>query len=89
MKKIFTIYDNKAKAYLPPFFSQNTATAIREVEQAVNNPDHGLHVHAEDYGLFELGEFHESSGKIESEMPVHVLNLIELKITDIRIGEKT
>lgn len=82
--KIFTIYDNKAKAYLQPFFSRNVATATREVEQVVNTPDHNFNIHASDYGLFDLGEYDEESGKIKSIPPTHVINLIELKTFDSR-----
>lgn len=82
--KIFTIYDNKAKAYLQPFFSRNLDTAMREIKQVVNTPDHAFNIHADDYGMFDIGEYDENNGKIESQPPVHVINLIELKMFDSR-----
>lgn len=82
--KIITIYDSKAKAYLTPFFSRNTATAIREITAVVNSPDHNFCQHAEDFGLFDLGEYDEQTGKITSSPPVHIINLIELKTFDDR-----
>lgn len=81
---IFTIFDTKAKAYLQPFFSRNKATALREVTQVVNTPDHSFNIHCEDYGLFQLGEYDEKTGKIESYPPIHIANLIELKTFDDR-----
>lgn len=78
---IFTIFDSKAKAYMQPFFSKNKATALRELQSAVDNPEHGFHTHAEDYGLFHIGEYDENTGKIDAIPPVHVINVIELKST--------
>lgn len=76
---IFTIYDNKAKAYLTPFFTRNIDTAIRDCKQIVNTTDHNFSIHAEDYSLFHIGEYDETSGKIIAQPPTHVINLLELK----------
>lgn len=64
MIKIFTVYDSKAEAFLTPFFSQTTATAIRSFEQAANDPQHQFHLHPGDYTLFEIGEWHEIEGQL-------------------------
>lgn len=82
--KIFTIFDSKAKAYLQPFFSRNSGTAIREITSVINNNEHPFSTNSEDYGLFELGEYDELTGKINANPPVHVINLIELKVYDTR-----
>lgn len=62
--KIFTVFDIKANCYLQPFFSQTEGTAIRAFQQAANDQEHDFHKFAEDYTLFELGEWHERSGQI-------------------------
>jgi len=62
--KIFSVRDSKAEAFLPPFFAQTAGVAIRQFESAVNDESHDMHRFAEDYTLFELGEFDESSGAL-------------------------
>lgn len=62
--KIFTVFDIKANAYLMPWFSPTEGTAIRSFQQAANDQDHDFYKYAEDYTLFELGEWHEKSGTI-------------------------
>lgn len=80
---IFTIFDTKAKAYMQPFFSKNAATALREVQSAVDNTEHGFNTHAEDYSLFHIGNYDENSGKIDPISPTHIINLVELKQVNI------
>ncbi len=60
--KVFTVYDVKAEAYLQPYFSVTTATAVRAFTAAANNVDHDFHRFSEDYTLFEIGTWDEFSG---------------------------
>lgn len=62
--KVFSVYDSKAKAFLQPFFCVNAAVAVRSFESAVNDQRHDFHRYAGDYTLFEIGEFHESEGRL-------------------------
>lgn len=62
--KTFSIFDSKAEAFLPPFFSPTAAVALRNFEGAANDQDHAFHRHSADYTLFELGEFDDASGSI-------------------------
>lgn len=66
MKKIFTVYDSKAEAYLQPFFADTTGIATRDFEGAVNNPEHQFAKHLGDYTLFELGTFNERTAQFEN-----------------------
>jgi len=63
--KIFTIYDQKAKAYLPPFFLPERGQAIRTFTDCVNSPEHHFGKHPADYTLFELGHFTDDNAKIK------------------------
>ncbi len=60
---MFSIYDSKAEAYIQPFYSQTTGTAIRSFETAVNENGHDFNKYAGDYTLFELGEFDQATGE--------------------------
>lgn len=53
--KIFSVYDSKAEAYLPPFFVGSTGLAVRMFSQAAQDSSHQFCKHASDFTLFELG----------------------------------
>lgn len=58
----FSVYDAKAEAYLRPYFAETKGLAMRAFRDAVNNPEHEMHRHAEDYTLFVTGEFDQATG---------------------------
>lgn len=62
--KIFSIYDEKARAFLPPFFMAAIGQAVRAFGDCVNSKDHQFGAHPGDYSLFEIGEFDDSKGKL-------------------------
>lgn len=61
---IFSVYDDKAKAFLPPFFIPEVGVAVRVFGDAVNDPGHQFFHHPADYTLFRLGSFDDGLGKI-------------------------
>lgn len=63
---IYSVYDHKAAAFLPPFTSKTTALAIRDFKAVANDPEHQFGKYPEDYGLFRLGTFDEDTGAITS-----------------------
>lgn len=76
---IFSVYDSKTAAYLPPFFMVTKPAAMRAIADAVADPDHTFYRHAEDYSLFFLGTFCDNTGKIDMETaPVNLCGLHEL-----------
>lgn len=82
--KIFTVYDSKAAAYLLPFYSENQQTAIRSFEGAVNDPDHQFNKFPQDFNLFELGSWNQSTAKFKlHKAPVHLGLAIEYKTNPI------
>lgn len=62
--KVFSVYDSKAKGWLPPFVAVNAAVAVRSFERAVNDSGHDFHRFATDYVLFEVGEWSEHDGDL-------------------------
>jgi len=58
--EIFSVYDSKAAAFLPPFFMANGAVACRSFQEACNQPDSQFYKHPEDYTLFSLGHFEDT-----------------------------
>lgn len=60
--KIFTVYDSKTEAYMPPFFMQSTGQAMRSFEDTINHEkEHVFGKHPEDFTLFELGKFDDQT----------------------------
>lgn len=57
---IYTVYDQKAEAYLQPFFVQTEGLAIRSFSDCVNSDSHQFGKHPEDYTLIELGTFDDN-----------------------------
>lgn len=53
----FSIYDEKAAAYLPPFFFPNDLVAQRAFHANVNDPNHMFGKYPSDYTLFQVGIF--------------------------------
>lgn len=63
--KIFTIRDEKAEAYLPPFFLPQSGMALRTFTDCVNSKDHQFGAHPHDYTIFEIGVFNDRNAGIE------------------------
>lgn len=62
--KAFSVFDEKAQAYVAPFFMPEMAMAARVFGDAINNPEHDFGRHPEDYTLFLIGEFDVLTGTI-------------------------
>ena len=60
---MFVIYDDKAKAYLPPFYLPTADMAIRTFSDCINDNKHAFGQHPEDYTLFHLGGFDNTTGE--------------------------
>jgi len=63
--KMFSVFDSKAKAYLPPFLLPETVMAVRAFGDCVMDSGHAFGKHPEDYTLFQVGSFDQNSGMVE------------------------
>ncbi len=61
---LYTVYDQKAEAYLPPFTAQTIGVAIRMFDEMVNTKDHSFNKYPEDFTLFALGEYDDNTAII-------------------------
>lgn len=64
IKKIFTIRDQKAEAYLNPTLMRTSGEFLRAIEELANDPNHQFHKHSEDYSLWCVGEYDELTGEV-------------------------
>lgn len=62
---VFAVYDNKIGTYAQPFFSQTISAAKRSFVDAASDPSTLLSKHPEDFSLFHLGEFDDSTGFLD------------------------
>lgn len=62
MIKVFAIFDAKAEAYLPPFFTGSAGLALRMFASAANDSEHKFAQYAADFTLFEMGSWDELTG---------------------------
>lgn len=60
--QVFTVFDSKTLAYLPPFFAPTPGAAMRSFIDAVGQSGHEFNKHPEDYTLFHLGSFDDCDG---------------------------
>lgn len=63
--KLFTIYDVKADAYLPPFILPKIEMAQRTFGDCIAAEDHQFSQHPEDYTLFDLGTYNDENAQYE------------------------
>lgn len=63
-QKLYTVFDEKAEAFLPPFFVPTDGIAKRAFSDCVNSPDHQFGKHPQDYTLYFLGDFYEHDASI-------------------------
>lgn len=76
--KVFSIYDEKSKAFLRPFLLSEVGQAIRAIHDCLTDPQHDFAKHPSDYTLFQLGEFDDSTGSYTNDK-TSLGNLVELK----------
>lgn len=61
---IIAVRDSAVDAFMQPFFVHATGAAVRLFQDEVNKPGTPFHAHPEDYVLFELGVFDDSTGSV-------------------------
>lgn len=82
-RKVFSVFDSKAKAFIQPFYSQTNGTAVRQFTAAAQDAGHDFHRFSEDYSLFCLGEFDEESGMFnQPATPEPVVTALAVKELD-------
>lgn len=73
IQKVFSVRDGKALAFLQPFFSTASGSAIRAFSDAVQDVKTPLGAHPEDYVLYEIGTFDDSTAVFECLSPIKLL----------------
>lgn len=69
MKFIFSVRDRAIDAFMQPFFAPATGAATRSFVDEVNRADSPMNQHPEDYDLYLLGTFDDSTGEFSTHAP--------------------
>ncbi len=64
IKEIFAVYDSKAEVYSTPMFMRNKGEALRSWADICNDDKAVYNKHPQDYSLFHIGTFSETTGEI-------------------------
>lgn len=59
--EMFSVYDNKAQAFIPPFFQPKVGQAQRMFTDCANDPAHMFCRNPEDFVLFHLGSWDDNT----------------------------
>lgn len=56
------IFDRASQSFDRPWFAPAIGQAIRAFSDAINDPQHPMHKHPDDYDLWHLGTFDDNAG---------------------------
>lgn len=79
----YSLFDNKALVYSPPFFVNTDGAAIRMLADLVVDRNTQVGRHPGDFALYRVGNFSDGNGSLEPVLPVrHVIDAVALvKVT--------
>lgn len=69
----YTIYDVASGIYMRPFFSQADGQAIRGFKDIACDADHEVGKHPEDYTLYRIGSFNDTTGEMKGDTVIEKL----------------
>lgn len=70
----FAVFDDKAEAYMPPFFVAAPGQAIRLFTDECKNSESPVGKHPADYRLYRIGSYDDAGGVLAGEQPVLMMS---------------
>jgi len=83
----YTIYDVASGVYMRPFFSQADGQAIRGFKDIACDADHEIGKHPEDYTLYRIGAFNDTTGKMEGEELEKLATALEMVSSSRQVNQ--
>lgn len=78
MKKVYSVYDKKARFYGPLMVYDNGVSAIRDFEQMCLNTNTLPNKYPGDFALYYLGSYDTETGKVNCiDVPQHISDATE------------
>lgn len=84
--KVFAVRDMKALAFLQPFFSNSVGSALRAFGDAVSDNSCPFAKHPEDYVLYEIGTYDDSTAELQSVSPVKMMACASDFVAAVEVG---
>lgn len=86
IEKMYAIYDEKAQAFMQPFFMPSEGIAVRAFTDCCNQEGHNFANHPEDYTLHEVGTWSGIDGKVTPQLRA-VVSALAVRRTSTGIEE--
>lgn len=77
-QECFSVYDRRTQYFNVPFFSPTIESGKRVFMEACRNGETLLHKYPEDYELYHVGSFDDSSAHFDPMHPVPVLTATQV-----------
>lgn len=80
MKQIYSLYDQVAEYFHPPFVADNYPTLTRSLAAIAQDPQTDLPFfrHPDDFVVYQLGDFNDITGKIATlEIPLRLQSIAQ------------
>lgn len=78
---VYTVRDQKAEAYLRPFFCKTNGEALRAIMDVLGDRNHQFTKYPEDFAVFRIGEFNEETGMLIPLQQIEFMwNIIDIQI---------
>lgn len=75
--KAYTVFDNKALQYHPPFYAATDGSAVRSFSDMANDNNTMIGRHPKDYSLWHCGTYNDQNGHFAPVLPlVHVADAV-------------
>lgn len=68
--QVVAVRDSALDAFDRPFFTPSIGVAVRSFGDEIKRPDSPMHKHPEDFELWHLGEYDDTTGRI-AQAPDH------------------
>lgn len=72
MKKICAVRDRAVDAYGQPIFVNALGQAVRSFQDEIRRKDSEMGAHADDYDLYHIGDYDDSTGTVSGVTPVMI-----------------
>lgn len=63
--QVMAVYDDKARAYIHPFYCAHIDVGVRVFAECANMPDHQIGRTPTDFHLYHLGTWNDTTGKFD------------------------
>lgn len=78
--KMFSIRDQKAEIFTPPFYKKTHGEAERDFNSLVNDSKSTVSQFPDDFDLYYVGDYDDQTGVVKSlDTPQHVIKAVHVK----------